>query len=431
MESNNNRRILIAVGFVLFFVVIVLVWYFFYAKPIIAPTLSGTNNPLPTRVFPSRFQFINWGGGETSSSTTEVTNPSPKALIKIWGAPSTGQAFTIVQSLKEINATSTTGTTTIQVKKVVRATSTIVMFVDRTTGYIYGYPLESGKVFQISNTILPGIRDAYFFDNGRRVIMRYIDHNKNIAVGLIANVPSVEETGSALPLEKVQYLPSQILSVAINQTKNEASYVVATEGGSTVYTVDSLKEPHIVVSSPFREWDISYGGSSLYVTTKPSAYVEGATFRLPFFHLEVSEKTGLMSNPGSSDLLLNSMWGDKGLITFLSGNGNIRILKDATLASKCAWGKRNLLVCAIPRILLKGEEGLPDDWFQGRVSFTDDLAIIDKTTGDRYTLYNFTKEDGLFDVVGISVSDEDSLFVFNKKQDGSLWLLNTNLIKGD
>ena len=66
----NNRRLLIAVGAVVFFVIIVLVWYFFYAKPLIAPSLSETNNPLPQRTLPARFQFLSWGHDEISNSTT-------------------------------------------------------------------------------------------------------------------------------------------------------------------------------------------------------------------------------------------------------------------------------------------------------------------------------------------------------------------------
>jgi hypothetical protein len=89
------------------------------------------------------------------------------------------------------------------------------------------------------------------------------------------------------------------------------------------------------------------------------------------------------------------------------------------------------LACAIPRILPQSTEGLPDDWFQGRISFEDDLAVIDTQTGERYTLYNFTEKNGIFDVTNISISDKNDLLSFNKKQDNTLWLLNTNLITGD
>jgi hypothetical protein len=88
-------------------------------------------------------------------------------------------------------------------------------------------------------------------------------------------------------------------------------------------------------------------------------------------------------------------------------------------------------VCAIPGSLPRSTEGLPDDWFQGRVSFVDNLFIVDKSGGDAYPLYIFKESEGVFDIVGLSLSSTNDLVSFNNKQDWSLWLLNTNLIEGD
>jgi hypothetical protein len=418
--ENSNRRLLIITGFVLFFVIIVLVWYFFYAKPIIAPTLDRTVDPTPVKTVPKRFSFLSWGDDTISTSTTEVTGPKKDPLVQVWKKPSTGQTFITTQTLKEISATSTVGTTTIDIKKTVRATSSLLLFVDRETGYIYGYSLDTAKTFQISNTLIPGVHDAYFFDNGSRIIMRYLDQEKNKTVGIIAEIPSVGEGGDPLPLQKIKYLSSQVISVAVNQPRDEVSYVVATENGSAVYSVQPGKDPVLKASSPFTEWDLAYGGISLYVTTKPSAYVEGSTFSLPLFQSEMSEKTGLMTNPSGSGLLLHSMWGKKGLTTFFSNSGNVKVLPVTTLANKCLWGRGGILVCAIPGSLPRSTEGLPDDWFQGRVSFVDNLFIVDKSGGDAYPLYIFKESEGVFDIVGLSLSSTNDLVSFNNKQDWSL-----------
>lgn len=427
--NSTNRRILFAIGFVLFFVIIVLVWYFFYYKPVAAPSLGKTNDPFLRKTLPPRFQFLIWKDTTSSStSVTEVTDPLQKPLVEIWNKPATGQTFITDQILKEITATTTDGTSTIEVTKTVRATSTIVVFVDKITGYIYGYPVETGKIFQISNSVVPGVHDAYFFDNGKRVLMRYVDPVKNTVVGLIATVPSINQEIEASSLENVEYLTSQVNSLAINESKTEVSYVVTTTNGSAVYTLQGTKKPELVTSSPFKDWDVSYGGNTLYITTKPSAYVEGATLTLPFFEGVVVEKTGLMSLPSSSGVILNSMWGKKGLVTFLSDSGNVKVLSFSTLASKCALSKRSLFICGVPRTIPKTTEGLPDDWFQGRISFKDDLVLVDATTGNNTKLYSFTEEDGVFDVVHLLSSPGGVFFSFNKKQNETLWLLNTNLI---
>lgn len=432
MENTGNRRLLFAVGGVLFFAVIVIVWYFSYVNPITAQSLNETNNPLPVKSFPARFQFLNWGNNDVGTTTTEITDPLKEPLVEVWNKAATGQAFITTQSLKEVVGTTTQGTSTtvIDIKKTVRATSTTIIFVDRVTGYIYGYPLTTGKVFQISNTVIPGVHDAYFFNNGTRVIMRYADRERNVVMGLIGTVPSVSEGGTPSPLEKVQYLTSEVVSVAINGRKDTASYVVATEKGSAVYSLGS-KEPSLVASSPFREWDLSYGGDSLFVTTKPSAYVSGATFSLPLFQSESDERTGLMSNPSDGGILLNSMWSNKGLTTFFSKDGKLQRLPLLTLAPKCSWGEKNFLVCAIPRMIPRVAEGLPDDWFQGRVSFADDLVIVDTSTGTGFPLYTFSEKEGLFDITGITMNDDNEIFSFTRKQNGSLWLLNTKNNKGE
>lgn len=428
MEMSGNRRLLIAVGAVLFFVIVVLVWYFFYAKPAITPSLGGTNNPLPTSERPPRFQFISkiWNN-ETSTSTTEVSNPLEQPLVKIWDKPATGQTFIVDQVLKEVTASSTDASSTVLIKKTVRATSTILLFTDKITGYIYGHTLETGNTFQVTNTIIPGVHDSYFFDNGKRVIIRYVDQDKNAVVALIATLPPVQEGSEALPLQEVQYLTGEVMSVAVNQEKGSASYVVATNEGSAVYTI-SPRGPVLIASSPFREWVLSNGGDSLYVTSKPSAYIEGATFSLPSFEPESSGRTGLMTNPSSDGTFLHSMWSKNGLVTFFSKGGGIGIAPFTTLASKCSWGTGRALVCAIPRLLPKTTEGLPDDWFQGRVLFSDDIYTIDTNTGEKYTLYTFTEKEGDFDITNIAMDSTTHLLGFTKKQDGSLWLLNSNLL---
>lgn len=423
----NNKRLLFLVGGVTFFVIIVLVWYFFYAKPATAPSLSETNNPLSGRILPTRFQFLTWGQDEMGTSTTSVTDPLQAPLVQVWNKPATGQTFITQEVLKEVLATTTQGTSTIEIKRTIRATSTVLIFVDKITGYIYGYPLEIGVPFQISNTIIPGVHDAYFFEGGRRVIIRYIDQERNVVTALVATVPDVKPDDVALPLINTSYLSSLVTSVAVNGRKDRASYVVNTNNGSSIYTISSSGTV-LIDSSPFKEWVLSYGGESLFVTSKPSAYVLGVTARIPSFNLQTSERTGLMTNPNSGGELLNSMWASNGLTTFITKDGNDVVLPIKTLASKCTWGLQDFLVCAVPSTLPKAKEGLPDDWFQGRVSFNDNLYIVDKNTGESFPYYIFNNEEGVYDITNISLLSTNDVLSFIRKQDATLWMVNTNRI---
>jgi hypothetical protein len=427
MDNTTRKRLAIAVLVVLFFVVIILVWYFFYAKP--------TESPITKKGGPYFGQQGRRPGDTfilshaTSSSVTFVSDPLKDPLVQIWDKPATGETYVVQNIMKDVMEKIDNGSSTVEVKKSVKATSTIVMFVDRETGYIYGYPIETGKIFQISNTLIPGIHDAYIFGDGTRVLMRYIDQQKNTVVGVIATIPHVPQIETPLPLTHIEYLNSKVVSVAISQDKEEVSYVVATDNGSSIYTLDKERDPVLVASSPFKEWDLSYGGKSLYVTTKPSAYIEGMTFSLPLFQSEIVKKTGLMTLPDESGNLFASMWGKQGLVTFLYNNGATKVFSVQTLTKKCAYGSESLLVCGVPRTIPRGSEGLPDDWFQGAITFQDDLSVINKNEGIAYPLYSFdSTKEGDFDVYGIVVSEKNDLYTFLRRQDETLWLLNTNLI---
>ena len=430
----TNRRLLIAIVGTLLFAIVIIVWYFFYAKPIVAPSLSETKNPLPRESTPAKFQFLTlWGTGVSQSSKTEVVDPLKNPLIQIWGKPATGQTFITRHPLKEFATTSMSisfdvATSSKEEKRLLRATSTSLLFVDKGTGYIYEYPLDTGVPFQVSNSIIPGVEDAYFFDDGKRVIMRYFDKEKGSIIGILANVPNVRDGSSPLSLTKMQYLTGQVTSIAVNQKKDKASYLVGTDSGSSIYTI-TPKGTVFVASSPFKEWALAYGGEALYLTTKPSAYVEGETVLAPSFQPEISEKTGLMSAPSSNGILLNSMWGRSGLITFLSSRGDVQVLSIKTLAPKCTFGGGVLFICAVPRIVDLPIEGLPDDWLQGGQSFVDDLYMIDMTTGEDAPLYGFSEKEGDFDIRNIVAHDNSTYISFTKKQDQTLWLLNTSIEK--
>lgn len=426
-----NRRLLLAISVVLVFAVGVIVWFFFFAKPNPAPSLSGTTNPLSLGDIPKQFHFIFGGKTPESVSTTEITFPSPQVLTKIWDRPATGQTFVDQDIIREVSATTSQGTSTVVTKKLVHATTTSLLFVDRITGYIYSYSRELNKVNQVSNTTFPGVYDAYIFNNGKQIVLRYEDSEKNRIVGVLATIPSVSDKEQAKPLEATTYLPDQVTSVAVSAKKMVLSYLVTGDSGGSIYTVNQKGATRIAVS-PFKEWSLFYGGETLYATSKPSAYVEGQTIKLPNFETVTGAKTGLLSVVSPSGTLLSSMWSSSGLKTFLSIGGNQTLLSSPTLATKCSWGQKEFLVCAIPKMVPASSEGLPDDWFQGRVSFDDNLFAVDGKTGATYSLYSFdNNSEGPFDIRFITISSDNTFISFNKKQGSSLWLLDTSLISGD
>lgn len=423
----QNRRLLVLAAIVSVFALGVLIWYVFFSTPQAAPSLGGTKNPLPTNGLPARFGFIFQDNNPPATTTeTEVTNPGPEPFVQIWDKPATGNTLVMRQVLREVTSTSTS-TTSPQVIKTIRATSSVLMFVDRTTGYVYGYSTENGHTYQISNTTIPGIYDAYIFAGGDRILLRYLDSDRTTIKSILAGIPNVQEGRDPQGLVSQTNLPNNITSVAVNPSLSSLSYVVSTDGGASVYTV-TAKGVAKVADSPFSEWKLSYGGEKLYATTLPSAYLEGTTVSLPSFSRVIGGKTGLMSLPSSDGSILNSMWSGSGLATFGSNKGSTLVMDIRTLADKCAATGAGQFVCGVPDSIQVGDEGMPDDWYQGKIAFKDSLKMVSLSSGSSFNLYSFPEKYGSMDVTHIQTNKQADLISFIRKNDGTLWLLNMGLL---
>ena len=428
-----NRRLSLIVLLTSIFAIGVLVWYFFFVTPQSAPSLASTSLPFSSLSLPARFGFI-LNGFQASTSTTEITPQTEQPLVEIWDKPTTGNVFITRNIIKEIDSTSTSTNSTstvINVRRSVHATSTVLMFVDRATGYVYGHNMDTGTTYQISNTTIPGVYDAYIFNNGKQILFRYPDNDRQNIIGVLATIPNVEETGNATSLETILSLPKNISSVAVSASSNKLSYVVKNNNGSAIYTI-TTKGQSLTAVSPFSEWSLSYGGEQLYATSKPSAYVEGSTVLVPSFIRLVGNKTGLISNPSSDGTIINSMLSNAGLSNFIFSNKGATItLPIKTLASKCAWGSGTFIICAIPQLISQTTEGLPDDWYQGRVQFADTLSFVDIKNGNASPFYSFDSKLGDMDVTHMNISSNNILIGFIRKQDSTLWLLNTGITSAD
>lgn len=420
----EHRRLRILFAIIALFAFGVIIWYFLFSAPQSAPTIDTTNNPLPIRTLPARFGFI-FGGDDTPSTTeTEVTQPGEEPFIQVWDKPTTGNVFATKQILKEEVATTTVGTTTVTTTKTVRATTTVLMFVDRGTGYVYGHDMDSHTTYQITNTTIPGVYDAYIWANGTKILLRYLDSDRRSIITLTADIPIVQAGRDPLQFENSTLLPKGVNSVAVSASSNALSYVVPNDNGSSIYTLTAKGITQ--TNSSFGEWLLSYGGEQLYATTKASAYVEGSTYILPSFVRVVGDKTGLVSIASKNNLILSSMWAQDGLRTFTTINGTLTISSSRTLASKCASGD-TYFICGVPNELPREIEGLPDDWYQGRVQFDDDLVLL-TPEGSNSIIYSFENKVRPMDVTSIRMTPKADLISFIKKQDGTLYLLNTALL---
>lgn len=430
-------------AFVVLLTIAVVVYIFFFAPK----TTSSFQTP-PTNPFGqagarigSLFVTKNQNGSQATSSQTEVTPGEEQLLLHVWDKPVAGYVFVERPVLEQVSSTTTIGSSTVATIQQIRATSSSMLFTDRMTGYVYEYIPKLLKIHQVSNTRMPGVYSATFFANGTFVLFRTYDEGKNAVVSTLFRVPVVGVNAEAASLEKIINLPNNIVSISVNRTTKQLSFLAKTASGSTLYSlnedsrsaISESNPPKMVAANlPFSSWNLAYGGSILYMTTKASAFSSGYLVEAFTGKRIVSDKTGLVVSPSfDENTILYSMNARSGLLSFLFNKktGATLQLPIKTIASKCGFeNNAAFVICGVPSLLPSVSFGYPNDWYQGKISFSDNLYRL-ATDGSGTMIIELKKEAGEpLDLVDLSLNAANSLLGFINKKDFSLWLANFDLL---
>jgi hypothetical protein len=245
----------------------------------------------------------------------------------------------------------------------------------------------------------------------------------------------VSNTSDPTALGKITELPVNITSVSVNRLGTEISYLVKTDKGGLLYTLDQ-KQKETVASLPFSDWGLIYGGNTLYIESKASAYVPGYIMDVYTGEGVISGRTGLVSTPSPSNrLFISSMFSKTGLLTFVFNKitGQTSVLPIKTIASKCTYEqKTDIAVCAVPKDAPQGVRGYPDDWYQGSVSFSDSLYLVSNDVTSDVPIIDISKEGkGDMDITKLVFNSDNSALSFTNKKDGTLWLVAMDILSGD
>ena len=222
---------------------------------------------------------------------------------------------------------------------------------------------------------------------------------------------------------------SEISGIAFSPVEDKIALVTQNETGSSVFISDPKgvarkKLASLPVSGLIPKW-ISKNMISLQ--TKPSAF-------------STSLLATLNAQSGASDILLSDvegldvMWDTKGseflaLETRNNGRGFALSLRsrakpdDAhvepyiTLPEKCVFSKTatSSAYCAFPREWPR--EALPDGWWQGKVSFSDELWLVNLATEAGQQILS----GGGFDMTNLFLSEDERFIFFTNKKDSALW----------
>jgi len=318
-------------------------------------------------------------------------------------------------------------------------TQDFVRFVDKGTGHIFETPTDSVSPTRISNTTIPKIQESVWVENGSGVILRYLKDDGQTIESFYAKLKNATSTNSddgavSQDLEGT-FLPQNILNLVVSPQQTKVFYTTNTDLGSigTESNPDGTKRNELH-SSPLKEWSIAWPTTNtISFSTKPSFVEKGFLYFLNKSNLKfdkilsASALTTLVSPDANTVLYSEGLGGFTSTSLFIVKTKESVPFGVQTLPEKCVWSKTelNIIYCAVPKSGLFGN--LPDDWYQGKISFSDELWKVDIENNSNTLvsdLVNQARQE--MDITNLDLTPTEDYLHFVNKKDGSLWGLRIN-----
>ncbi len=376
---------------------------------------TSTNND-NTSVFPQAgdrgvgFPTTNEQGG--LNNTPETTTQRIPALRQLWNKPVSGAGY--FRSNEENLA---------------------VRFVERASGHIYDIPTDNLTATKILNITIPRIQHAFFFNNGKNLILQYLgDLNTSIETYSATLIPVLDDEENTYSLDGT-FLPADITAIAPSPEGTSLSFIQKNDNGSVLYksSLDGAGAVELF-RSPFKSWRLDWASPSRVVlTSAPHPKTSGATFAVAtedgaLKSLVNSEKgsfTASSNNNLTYTVFSEEVDGVVRLYAYDYAKKELKNLNLSTFMDKCAWSNttNTTLYCFVPNKLVIPENILA--WNQGGGNFADNIWKIDVATGETVLLYQIDKEyEQLLDAIKPVLADDDSSIAFINKADLTPWLLS-------
>jgi hypothetical protein len=358
---------------------------------------------------------------DSNQQTSQVVLPK---VEKIWASPVVGSSFEELTTIIFSTSTDKKGREVVIQNK---ATTSVLYFVQQSNGNIYRKNLDTGSTTRITNSTILGVHDAYFLYGGSYVAMRTYDKKRNEIQTFIASIPQgVSDT--PLPLEKTFFLSDNIVSLATAYEGKGLYYLTRTTSGSSLYLWTKEKGSSLLGSYPLSELTLSVSKTKAFATTNASGYVEGQMFSLPELIPVYGDVTGLTTNTSPNGaMLIASMLSNTGPLTYFYNlsDGSSRNLKVITLAEKCAWNEASTFtMCGVNKDITEQQITTPDDWYQGAITYNDDLYIIGSSIKEETKLLELDTElKEKIDLVHPAIENNNRFLVFTNKRNGNLFLV--------
>ncbi|MDB4991946.1 MAG: hypothetical protein JWL75_191 [Parcubacteria group bacterium] len=419
-----KRLFIIIAGIVVIIGVIALVYFVFLAPKSANLTVgdpfsgTGSGTATPSSDLPTDGVVKNAGTTLAPRFVKITDGPVAHGVIALNVRIPVATTDSVTTDTVSLSATSSTSTTT--VTTVATTTPDIgVRFIDRASGNVYAYVVHARTLTRISNKTLPGIQQASWTPDGTRAYAQFLatsggsEQINTYALNATGGDGYLLENG----LSEAQVVGSSTLFTLFSGSTGSVG-TLSRADGSDSHTLFSSLLSAIIVHPTNRD---------LFATNRPSSAIDGYAF-------QINRATGGFSRilgafPGLS--ILPNISGSSLVYSFTdSGTYNLRVydvathsstaLPVATLSEKCVWAPNGLSIyCAVPTNL---SGNLPDDWYQGAVTFTDRIWKIDLTQRVATLILDPNQVGKVnVDAVNLTLDSSEGVLIFTDKHTGALY----------
>ena len=364
--------------------------------------------------------------------------PTPTTAPVVDGGTTTSSTQTTPGTTTTPSTTTTKAANTKTTKPTAPLTefATVLRYVARATGNIYETFADTIAEGQFTTTIIPKVYDAYFGNCGNSVVMRYLQPDGQTIETFIGNLPKEYLGADTISTNTItgSLLPNNVKSISLSPDNSSIFYLFNSGTDMIGTTLNFLTNRKVqIFDSPFTDWTSWWPNSqTITLTTKPAGSVQGYMYAMSQsgtnFNQVLSNINGLTTMTSPDGKLI--LYGDNNLdLSIYNINTNSSTLVGVkTLPEKCVWGSgSDVVYCAVPRSIVSTAQ-YPDAWYQGEVSFSDQIWKIDIKTGNTTMLVDPLTVPGGEDIDGIKLQLDSAgnyLFFVNKK-DSFLWEFNLN-----
>ena len=314
----------------------------------------------------------------------------------------------------------------------------ILRYVAKETGFIYQSAVDKILERKFTNTTIPRVYEASFADKENTVIMRYLKKDGKTIETFTGELPK-EVLGADTAEENEitgSFLPENITDMSVSSDTSEIFYLFNFKdgvAGTTAFALGSNKTQ--VFDSKFTEWLSQWPNSNMItVTTKPASFVSGYMYAIDPNKKDLKKILGgingltTLTSPDGNNVLYSN--NNLNMSIYNKQTGEYKQLGVRTLSEKCVWGRASDVVyCAVPKYI--NGSLYPDTWYQGEVSFSDDIWKIYTTDGNGSKILDpLISGEGTsteeIDGIKLMLDQTENYLFFVNKKDSYLWELRLN-----